>query len=90
MKKKVQRQGLRTLGTALHIVDHKLIVRGARVKVEHILNSVVMTKDNRKIGRVYDIFGPVDQPYISIKVFKGVNEEELKGLGLANKKIFSR
>jgi len=81
---------LRTLGTALHIVDHKLIVRGARVKVEHILNSVVMTGDNRKIGRVYDIFGPVDQPYISIKVFKGVNEEELKGLGLANKKIFSR
>jgi len=47
-----------------------------------------MTGDNRKIGRVYDIFGPVDQPYISIKVFKGVNEEELKGL--ANKKIFSR
>ena len=81
---------MRTLGTALHIVDHKLIVRGARVKVEHILNSVVMTGDNRKIGRVYDIFGPVDQPYISIKVFKGVNEEELKGLGLANKKIFSR
>ena len=88
MKRKVQRQGLRVLGTALHIVDHKLIVRGARVKVEHILNSVVMTGDDRKIGRVYDIFGPVDQPYISIKVFKGVNEEELKGL--ANKKMFSR
>ena len=70
------------------IVGHKLIVRGARVKVEHILNSVVMTVDNRKIGRVYDIFGPVDQPYISITIFKGVNEEELKGL--ANKKIFSR
>jgi len=88
MKRKVQKQGLRALGTVLHIVDHKLIVRGARVKVEHILNSVVMTVDNRKIGRVYDIFGPVDQPYISITIFKGVNEEELKGL--ANKKIFSR
>ncbi len=88
MKRKVQKQGLRALGTVLHIVGHKLIVRGARVKVEHILNSVVMTVDNRKIGRVYDIFGPVDQPYISITIFKGVNEEELKGL--ANKKIFSR
>jgi len=88
MKRKVQRPGLRALGTALHIVDHKLIVRGARVKVEHILNSVVMTGDNRKIGKVYDVFGPVDQPYVSIKVFKGVDEEELKRL--ANKKIFSR
>jgi len=88
MKRKVQKPGLRALGTALHIVDHKLIVRGARVKVEHILNSVVMTVDNRKIGKVYDVFGPVDQPYVSIKVFKGVDEEELKRL--ANKKIFSR
>ena len=62
MKRKVQKPSLRAFGTALNIVDHKWIVRGARVKVEHILNAVVMTGDNRKIGRVKESIGPVDKP----------------------------
>lgn len=77
---------MKGLGTVLHIVDHKLIVRGERIKIERILNSIVLTGEKRKIGKVYDVFGPVNRPYIGIKAFEGVKEKELKEL--ANKKIF--
>jgi RNA-binding protein len=76
----------RKLGTVLHVFDHKLIVKGSRIKVERIINSVVVTEEKRRIGKVYDIFGPVNQPYIGITAFEGVKEEEIKRL--ANKKIF--
>ena len=85
-KRKVKKQGLRGLGTVLHILDDKLIVKGGRVNVERIINSVVITKEKRRIGKVYDIFGPVNQPYIGIKAFDGVKEEEIKRL--ADKEIF--
>ncbi len=87
MKRKVKGKGLRGLGTVLHIVDHKLIVKGGGIKVERLINSTVMTEEKRKIGKVYDVFGPVDRPYLSIKLFEGVKEEELKKLANKNKKI---
>ncbi|MCK4476484.1 MAG: hypothetical protein KAU16_07125 [Methanophagales archaeon] len=87
MKRKVKGQGLRGLGTVLHIVDHKLIVKGGGIKVERLINSTVMTEEKRKIGKVYDVFGPVNRPYLSIKAFEGVKEAELKRLANKNKKI---
>ncbi len=86
-RRKVKEQGLRELGTVLHILDDELIVKGRRIKVERIINSVVVTAEKRRIGKVYDVFGPVNQPYIGIKAFEGVKEEEIKRL--ANKNIFA-
>ncbi|MBN1762464.1 MAG: H/ACA RNA-protein complex protein Gar1 [Methanomicrobia archaeon] len=78
MKKKAKERGL---GTVLHVMDKMLIVRGGKQKVKKVLNSTVVTADKRKIGKVYDIFGPVDRPYVTVKVFgglKGAKLEELK------------
>ncbi len=86
-RRKVKEQGLRELGTVLHILDDELIVKGRRIKVERIINSLVVTAEKRRIGKVYDVFGPVNQPYIGIKAFEGVKEEEIKRL--ANKIIFA-
>ncbi len=86
-RRKVKEQGLRELGTVLHILDDELIVKGRRIKVERIINSVVVTAEKRRIGKVYDVFGPVNQPYIGIKAFEGLKEEEIKRL--ANKNIFA-
>lgn len=86
MTRKVKEHGLRGLGTVLHIMGNILIAKGGRIKVERIINSVVMTEKRRKIGKVYDVFGPVNRPYIGITAFEGVKEEELKRL--ANKRIF--
>lgn len=83
MKKKVQKRGL---GTVLHSMNKKLVVRGGKQKVKRVLNAVAVTEDKRKIGKVYDIFGPVDRPYVAIKVFAGLEEAELKKL--EHKKIF--
>ena len=99
--KREKRQGeLVELGTVLHFVDRKLIVRGSRrqgsktrgkVRVERILNARVLargvTAEKKKIGRVYDIFGPVDHPYFAVKKFAAVKEEELRGV--VGKKIFA-
>jgi RNA-binding protein len=88
MRRNVKRNGLKELGTVLHILDNKLIVRGERMKlkIKKITNSVVMTREKRKVGKVYDVFGPVNAPYVGVKAFKDVKEEELRKL--LNKKIY--
>jgi len=83
MKKKVKERGL---GTVLHVMDKKLIVKSGKLKVKKVINSIVVTEDKRKIGKVYDVFGPVNRPYVGIKIFGGMKEEELKKL--AHKKLY--
>ncbi len=62
------------LGIVLHCYNKKLIVRGKRLKnVEKMLNSIVMSEQRKKIGRIYDIFGPVNRPYVVVNTLKGVN-----------------
>jgi len=87
MKRKAKAQGPRTLGTVLHMADNKLIVRGGKMKAERIVNSIVMTDDKVKIGRVYDVFGPMDRPYVSVKTFKGLKEKQLRKF--INKKVLA-
>ncbi|HID20189.1 MAG TPA: RNA-binding protein [Methanophagales archaeon] len=81
-----KRGKVKELGTVLHMVDNKLIVKSGGLKVEKAINSVVMTEDKRKIGRVYDIFGSVNRPYVSIKAFGSIKKEELQKL--LNKRMF--
>ncbi len=83
MKKKVKERGL---GMVLHVVDKKLIVRSGKLKVKRVINSIAVTEDKREIGKVYDIFGPVNRPYVGIRVFEGIKEGELKKL--AHKKLY--
>lgn len=74
------------VGTVLHMVDRKLIVRGSgRMRAGRMINSVVMMADNSKLGKVYDVFGPVNRPYISVKLFKDIKEKQLRKL--RNKKV---
>ena len=83
MKKKVKERGL---GTVLHVMDKLLIVRGGKQKVKKVINATVVTEDKQKIGKVYDIFGPVNRPYVGVKVFGGVKEAELNEL--THKKLY--
>lgn len=75
-----KRPGRRVLGTVLHLVDHLLIVRAGRISGERLTNAVVTTEDNRRIGTVYDVFGPVHHPYVSIRPLAGLSEVELEKL----------
>ena len=86
MKKKVKERGL--LGTVLHIVDKKLIVRSGKLKVKKVINSIAVTEDKGEIGKVYDIFGPVNRPYVGIRVFEGLKLKEGELKKLAHKKLY--
>ena len=82
MKRKSKVKGL---GTVLHVVDNKLIVKSDGVNVKKIINSVVVSEDKRQIGRVYDVFGSVNRPYVSIKALESIKKEGLEKL--ANKRM---
>jgi rRNA processing protein Gar1 len=65
------------LGTVLHVMNDQVIVRAGELNLKRVLNATVVTADKREIGKVYDVFGPVGHPYVSIKVFASVKREEL-------------
>ena len=65
------------LGTVLHVMNDQAIVRAGKFNLKRVLNATVVTADKRQIGRVYDVFGPVGHPYVSIKIFASVKREEL-------------
>lgn len=71
---------MRRLGTVLHVSSHGYII----VKAELFprINSTVLTKRMEKIGTVYDVFGPVKAPYVSVKPFTNVissDSREIRG-----------
>jgi len=68
---------LKRLGTALHVVQKRLIVRGELLEGSEIkaprVNSLVVDQKKTKIGRVFDIFGPMEHPYIIVRPNKGID-----------------
>lgn len=73
---------MKRLGEIQHILDNYLIVRADNT-LEHSEfreNLLVVTGKMKKIGKIKEIFGPVNAPYISIKMFKDMNSSEIKGL----------
>lgn len=70
---------MRRLGTALHVVQKRLIVRGERVegseKETEIpkMNSWVVDQKRTRIGKVFDVFGPLLHPYFIVLPNKGID-----------------
>jgi RNA-binding protein len=68
---------LKRLGTALHVVQNKLIVQSEQIagSKPNIFrtNSWVVDQKRTKVGKVFDIFGPINHPYIIVRPNKGVD-----------------
>jgi len=45
-----------------------------------VSNSIVVTQNMNKIGKVDEVFGPVDRPFVSVKVFSRFTINELDSL----------
>ena len=73
---------MKRLGAILHIMDNLLIVRADSTLEQSFLheNLLVVTKRMKRLGKIKEIFGPVNAPYISIKMLKDINASEIKGL----------
>lgn len=66
---------MKRLGTALHVVQNKLIVQteqivGSETNIPRT-NSWVVDQKRTKVGKVFDIFGPIDHPYIIVRPNRG-------------------
>ena len=66
---------MKRLGTALHEVQKRLIVRGEQIVAGETdiprMNSWVVDQKRTKVGKIFDIFGPVRHPYIIVRPNRG-------------------
>jgi len=82
---------LKILGIVLHISSHKnLIICGDEKyknknsgKLPKINNNVFDWKMNR-LGKIIDIFGPINAPYFSVKISRDVKNDKIRELKLKN------
>ena len=64
---------MRRLGVALHVVQNKLIVQNEQAVAsegkDNALrpNSWVVDQRRSRIGKVLDIFGPINHPYVIVR-----------------------
>jgi len=56
---------LKRLGKALHLSSNKNLILRTKIKV--IPQTVVVDNCLNPVGKTYDVFGPVANPYLSIK-----------------------
>lgn len=56
---------MRRLGKPLHLSAHGDLI--IRVDFTPKIGSKVITKDMEEVGKIFDIFGPVKTPYVSVK-----------------------
>jgi len=79
---------LKRLGVVLHSSDGMLIVRADKTVGKDVLawNSTVITKKMKKVGKIKELFGPVNNPYISIRIFKEIKASEI--MNLKNEKLY--
>ena len=68
---------MKRLGTALHVVQNKLIVQSESVVGSESSiprkNSWVVDQKRTKIGKVLDVFGPINNPYIIVRPNRDVD-----------------
>jgi RNA-binding protein len=67
---------MRRINTVLQISNQgHLLLRVLQSQIKDLkIGQTVVTKDLTQIGRIFDIFGPVNHPYISIKPNPGIIE----------------
>ncbi|MBQ3473424.1 MAG: hypothetical protein IJI80_06325 [Methanobrevibacter sp.] len=67
---------MKFLGNISHLANSgKLIVKTTKTPPA---GAYVFTNDKQKIGKVYSIFGPVKNPYVSVNIFRSVNRRDLE------------
>jgi RNA-binding protein len=86
---------MKRLGTVLHRSGSKnLIIRGDELKSSNAsgnfprLNSVVIDRALKRIGKVVSVFGPVNHPYFLVKGFKKIPDSEFRDL--VNERVYVR
>ena len=68
---------MKRLGTALHVVQNKLILQSEQIVGSETniprTNSWVVDQKRTRVGKVFDIFGPINHPYIIVRPNRDVD-----------------
>ena len=56
---------MKRLGKVLHLSGNKNLILRTRIKIKP--QTIVLDNRLNQIGKIYDAFGPVTNPYVSIK-----------------------
>ena len=66
---------MKLLGKSLHIANSgKLIARTTKTPSP---GAIVFNSNKKKIGKVGYVFGPTAHPYVSIRLFRSANSDEI-------------
>lgn len=79
---------MRVLGKPSHISSQNHII--VRANFPPSIGSHVVTDSNSPIGKVIDVFGPVESPFVSIKPFGSVSPSIILEQTLFIKEVFAK
>jgi len=60
------------LGEVINVSGKTVVVRGNKISSK-TMGKVVIDKNMNEIGRVVDIFGPIDDPFAKVLLFSDDN-----------------
>jgi|ETN01SMinimDraft_4_1059930.scaffolds.fasta_scaffold46318_2 rRNA processing protein Gar1 len=76
---------MQAIGTVLHDSKNHMLVLRCENSIPKKENMLVFTEDEKKIGIISDVFGPIKKPYATIKHSKSVDVEKMIGKVLYTK-----
>jgi RNA-binding protein len=81
---------MRRLGKALHISKRGSLILRTDKTPPIGPQALVLDKEANKIGTILDVFGPVNNPYVSIRLYEGIDAQKLVGQPLYLRKLKKR
>ncbi|HPR40930.1 MAG TPA: Gar1/Naf1 family protein [Candidatus Methanofastidiosa archaeon] len=56
------------LGEVINVSGRTVVVRGKKISA-NTMGKVVIDRNMKEVGRVVDVFGPVDDPFVKVILF---------------------
>jgi RNA-binding protein len=78
---------MRRLGKALHVSKRGSLILRTDKTPPIGPHALVLDKGANKIGTILDVFGPVTNPYVSIRLYEGIDAQKLIGQPLYLRKL---
>jgi RNA-binding protein len=78
---------MRRLGKVLHVSKRGSLILRTDKTPPTGPKALVLDKEANRIGTVLDVFGPVNNPYVSIRLYEGIDAQRLVGQPLYLRKL---
>ena len=78
---------MRRLGRVLHVSKRGSLILRTDKTPPIGPKALVLDKEAKKIGTILDVFGPVNNPYVSIRLYDGIDPYKLVGQPLYLRKM---